>query len=77
MRHHFQAVAAAYITIGMPEIVAVDVARAPAWDDIVTVALASDDEHVVKLASTAREEAAVHGDDATYRWCAALEAGLV
>jgi hypothetical protein len=76
VRFLFQAVAAAYLTIATPEIVPVDTAGAPSWDDIVAAALASDDEHVVKLAYSAREEAAVWGDDATYRWCAALEAGL-
>jgi len=77
LRFLFQAIAAAYVTIATPPITPVDTAGAPGWDDIVVAALASDDEHVVKLAYSAREEAAVHGDDATYRWCAALEAGLV
>jgi len=77
LRFLFQAIAAAYVTIGTPRITPVDTASAPGWDDIVACSLASDDEHVVKLAYTAREESAVHGDDATYRWCAALEAGLV
>lgn len=77
LRFLFQAIAAAYVTIATPPVTPVDTAHAPSWAEIDTVALASDDEHVVKLAYTAREEAAVHGDDATYRWCAALEAGLV
>ena len=77
LRFLFQAIAAAYVTIATPPITPVDTASAPAWREIVAIALASDDEHVVKLAYSAQEEAAVHGDDATYRWCAALEAGLV
>ena len=77
LRFLFQAVAAAYVTIGTPALAAVDPMAAPEWDAITAVAVASDDEHVVKLAYSAREEAAAHGDDATYRWCAALEAGLV
>ena len=77
LRFLFQSMSAAYLTIATPPIEPVDVMRAPQWDDIVAAAFASDDEHVVKLAYSAQEEAAVHGDDATYRWCAALEAGLV
>jgi hypothetical protein len=77
LRFLFQAVAAAYLTIATPPITPVDAARAPSWDELLAAALVSDDEHVVKLAYSAREESAVYGDDATYRWCAALEAGLV
>jgi hypothetical protein len=78
LRYHFQAIAAAYLTIGTPPLDGqVDVAQAPAWSDLVATALTSDDEHVVKLTYSAREEARAHGDDATYRWCAAREAGLV
>lgn len=76
LRFLFQAVAAAYVTIGTPPVAVVDVTGAPPWAEIVATAVASDDEHVVKLAYSARAEAAVYGDDATYRWCAALEAGL-
>ena len=77
LRFLFQAIAAAYLTIATPPITPVDTVSAPAWSEIVAVALTSDDEHVVKLAYSAREESAVYGDDASYRWCAALEAGLV
>jgi hypothetical protein len=76
LRFLFQAVAAAYVTIGTPALGDVDPSVAPTWDGITDAAVASDDEHVVKLAYSAREEAAAHGDDATYRWCAAREAGL-
>jgi hypothetical protein len=77
LRFLFQAVAAAYVTIGTPALASVDPVHAPDWHVITAAAVASDDEHVVKLAYSAREESAAHGDDSTYRWCAALEAGLV
>jgi hypothetical protein len=77
LRYHFEAIAAAYLTMGTPRIAPVDTTHAPAWDDLVATALASDDEHVVKLTYTAQAEARAHGDDATYRWCAAREAELV
>jgi hypothetical protein len=81
LRFLFQAVAAAYVTIGTPAVAPVDAPvdaeAAPSWAEIAAAAVASGDEHVVKLAYSAREEAAVYGDDTTYRWCAAREAGLV
>lgn len=77
LRYLFQAIAAAYVTIAMPDVVFIEASHTPGWDEIVAAALETDDEHVVKLAYSAREEARVYGDDATYRWCAALEAGLV
>jgi Questin oxidase-like len=57
----FQALAAAYVTIGAPPLVDPDVAVAPwlaapaSWDDVARLATTSDDEHVVKLVYTARE----------------------
>jgi hypothetical protein len=77
LRYLFQAIAAAYLTIATPPIAPLDASPAPSWDAIIAAAVTSDDEHVVKLAYSAGQEASVHGDDATYRWCASLEAGLV
>src|SRR6202035_1832842 len=56
----FQALAAAYLTIGAPRLVDPSEAVAPwltakvTWDDVARSATASDDEHVVKLVYTAR-----------------------
>jgi hypothetical protein len=89
LRFLFQAVAAAYVTIGTPPVappaapvvapgdVAAAAEAVPSWAEIAAAAVANGDEHVVKLAYSAREEAAVYGDDTTYRRCAALHAGLV
>ena len=50
LRFLFQAVAAAYVTIGTPTLAAVDASGSPGWDEITAAAIESDDEHVVKLA---------------------------
>ena len=80
LRFLFQAIAAAYLTIGSPPIeTEADLARgpAPAWDSIVAAATASDDEHVIKLAYSARAERDQWGHDPLYRRSAAREARLV
>jgi hypothetical protein len=73
-RHLVVALAAAYVTIGAPDLtLAAPAADAPPWTAIVPRAIASTDEHVVKLVFTAREEEAVHRDPA-YRAIAAHKA---
>ena len=57
----WRAIVAAYVSAGLPEIPHESVlvqryADVPAWDTLVTRACASDDEHVIKAAFTAREE---------------------
>ena len=61
VRYLWRAIVAAYVSAGLPEIPqeAVLVQRyagVPAWAALVTRACASDDEHVIKAAFTAREE---------------------
>ena len=80
LRFLFQAIAAAYLTIGSPPIrTEEDLLRsgAPGWDSIIAAATTSDDEHVIKLAYSAQEERDQWGHDALYRRSAAREARLV
>ena len=65
----FQAIAAAYVTIGAPRLLSPAAGLGPwldapvPWDVIARAAVASDDEHVVKLAYSARELCSVSGDE--------------
>ena len=77
----FQALAAAYVTIGSPALddphgaIAHWLETPSSWDSIASAAAGSDDEHVVKLAYTARELDARHHDP-MYRAVAARQTGL-
>lgn len=78
LRYGWQALAAAYLTIGAPPLLddedrAEMDATAPAWDRIVAAALGSSDEHVIKFAYSCREQDAVF-PRATYRAVAARKA---
>lgn len=77
VRYLYQAVAAAYVIIGTPPIEVASFEHAPSWDTIAIAARASNDEHVIKIAYSAREEAATWGDDEVYRACAARAASLL
>jgi len=77
----FQALAAAYVTIGAPpfenpaEAVAAWLEAPASWDEVAHSATASDDEHVVKLVYTARTLDA-RSPDPLLRASAARQAGL-
>ncbi len=77
-----RALVVAYVTMSAPPLMAddgCDRMRArivPPWEEIARAACASDNEHVVKIVWTAREEHAAHGDP-LYRFVAARAAGLV
>lgn len=63
-----RAIAAAYVVIGTPAIDAAALdeppvaAELPGWDDIAAAAIDHDNEHVIKLAYTCREEHAAWAD---------------
>lgn len=79
--HWFQALAAAYATIGAPRLADPTVPLEPwlldaaPWSAIAPAAAASDDEHVIKLVYTARSLDA-HAPDPLLRAAAARQAGV-
>jgi hypothetical protein len=81
-RYQFQALCAAYISIGTPPLLTeAEQARltrqaVPPWSAIAAAAIRSSDEHVIKLVYSAREEDAAYGH-ALYRYAAAKKAGLL
>lgn len=61
VRYLWRAIVAAYTSAGLPEIpteaaLVQRYAEPPAWETLVAIACASEDEHVIKAAFTAREE---------------------
>ena len=60
LRWFWQAWATAVVAAGLKPLPA---ARLQPWDRIVAIALASDDEHVVKLVDSCREEERAYGGD--------------
>jgi hypothetical protein len=78
VRYLWQALAAAYLTVGTPALSpAKPVAgEAPGWPQLVAKVLASTDEHDLKLVDVAREEGAFY-QDAGYRRAAALRLRLL
>jgi hypothetical protein len=80
-RRVFEAVAAAYVAFGAPRVPSDDELRTmrttvqATWDELALVAVASSDDHVIKLAHTARGEHARTGDS-LYRFVAAQHAGV-
>lgn len=77
----FQALAAAYVTIGAPRLADPTAAVRPwlespdTWDEIASSATASDDEHVIKLVYTARTLDATSSNP-LLRAAAARQAGI-
>jgi hypothetical protein len=53
---------AGYLAARVMTIEPVIVPKAKSWSDVIQVALASDDEHLVKLVHTCRDEAARYGE---------------
>ncbi|MEZ5666882.1 MAG: questin oxidase family protein [Alphaproteobacteria bacterium] len=82
LRYFWQAIAAVYPKIGMPLLpdepafAAMRRAPCPDWPEIAAAACASDDEHDVSFAFSAREEQAVYGDR-LYQVTAARRVGLI
>lgn len=76
VRHHFQAIAAAFVSIGAPRLGGPPSSAAPAWPQILGRTLDSLDAHDIKLVDIAREEEAHYGQP-TYRWAAARRMRLV
>jgi hypothetical protein len=80
-RYLFQALCAAYVSIGTPPLLSdaerarLSRAEAPSWRDIGAAAIPSSDEHVIKLVYSARQEDAAYHDP-LYRHVAAKKAGL-
>jgi len=81
-RYQFQALCAAYISIGTPPLLS-EAERArltrqalPSWTEISAAAIRSSDEHVIKLVYSAREEDAVYHNP-LYRHAAARKAGVI
>lgn len=72
----WQALVAAYITIGAPRVEPAPRDDVPAWETIVTKARASLNEHDIKLVDVAREEEAAYGG-AWYRHAAARRMRLL
>jgi hypothetical protein len=76
VRHHFQAIAAAFVSIGAPRLAAPPSSAAPPWAQIVGRTLDRVDAHDIKLVDIAREEEARYGQR-IYRWAAARRLGMV
>lgn len=76
LRHHWQALVAAFIGIGAPRAKELAAGSAPAWETIATPATASNDDHVAKLVFACHEEQAFRSGE-LYRFAAALRVGLV
>jgi hypothetical protein len=80
--HLSRALFAAYITMGAPallspaELTALSEREAPSWEEIAARACDSDDEHVIKIVLTSREEDAAYADP-LYRVVAARAAKLI
>lgn len=70
VRYLWQALVAAYVTIGAPRVDDPAAADVPAWDDSLARARASFDEHDIKLVDVAHEQGAFYGDP-LYRRAAA------
>jgi hypothetical protein len=82
VRYFWQAIAAVYPKIGMPDLPAPEALAAlrelpaPDWPEIAARASASDDEHDISLVFSAREEER-HRGDPLYRVVAARRLGLL
>jgi hypothetical protein len=76
LRYFWQALLAAYVSIGAPSVVEPAASSVPAWNDSVERARASLDEHDIKLVDVAREQGAFYADP-LYRRAAARRMGLL
>jgi len=76
VRYLWQALVAAYVTIGAPRVDDPAAADVPAWNDSLARARGSLDEHDIKLVDVAHEQGAFYGDP-LYRRAAARRMRLV
>ena len=76
LRYLWQAMLAAYVSVGAPRVLTPPVGEVPAWSEIVGRARASLDEHDVKLVEVAREQGAFYSDP-FYRRAAARRVELL
>ena len=77
-RYLWQAVVAAYVSIGAPALAARPAGELPGWGEVAARAAASDDDHVIKLTDVAREEARHWSESGgLYLLAAATHLGLV
>ncbi|HET6621117.1 MAG TPA: questin oxidase family protein [Dongiaceae bacterium] len=78
----WQALAAAYVAIGRPQLPEADAieawrdAETPAWPDLLNRAVTEEDEHTVKLCNSALFLGRMTGDR-IFRWLAAREVGAL
>lgn len=83
LRHHWLALAAAYLTMGAPPVPDENALRGwrsrdtPDWRALHATAVASNDDHRIKAIYSAWREADAYGDDGLYRYAAARYCGLV
>jgi hypothetical protein len=76
LRYFWQALLAAYVSIGAPSVVDPPSGSVPAWNASLERARASVDEHDIKLVDVAHEQGAFYGDP-IYRRAAARRMSLV
>jgi hypothetical protein len=76
LRYHFQAIAAAFVSIGAPRLGPPSGSAAPPWPQIVGRTLDSVDAHDIKLVDIAREEEA-HYHQPLYRRAAAQRMRMI
>lgn len=71
VRHYWMAYAAGYVAAGMKPAASLDDDDLPGWGEIIEAAIASDDEHVIKLVDSCREQQEAYGDGQGDVWRAA------
>jgi hypothetical protein len=76
LRYFWQAVLAAYVSVGAPPIVDPPESDVPTWDESLERARVSLDEHDIKLVDVAHKQAAFYGDP-LYRRAAARRMRLI
>jgi hypothetical protein len=76
LRYFWQAVLAAYVSVGAPRVVDPPAGGVPAWSESLGRARASLDEHHIKLVDVAHEQGAFYADP-LYRRAAARRLGLI
>jgi hypothetical protein len=76
LRYFWQAVLAAYVSVGAPRVVDPPAGDVPAWGESLGRARASIDEHHIKLVDVAHEQGAFYADP-LYRRAAARRLGLI
>ena len=76
LRYLWQAVLAAYVSVGAPRVTDPPTNNVPTWDESLALARASLDEHKIKLVDVAHEQDAFYADP-VYRRAAARRLKLI